>query len=369
MQGPTLALDDVSIPLVSPAAVMAAPALGGPAQGAPHQGKTDFWNNHQQATNSGVANLDPPVGVFVHDVEVESGSSRLVRGAIWFVGVLFTLTLGYVVWNFVANDQTPSQSLSKLWNLVMGAEDVAPVVEKPKVKKKLVAADPVNDETVHVKPVVSGRILANPYEHLENQMSDTHRRRTGVLTGEQAVATREGLNHQYYFQRYKAVLSLVGNRYDGSEPLLRDALQTGKFWMRMQAVMGLADMGYTVTPEDIKTALSEGHNELRERYFARYERGACTLGCQYVARGTLMFLNAPGRLAALRVMSADKNIETGDYMVAATFDSDERVRAFATTWLLSHPVSEDDWWRVYETIAEDDSDNPNTDAVLSARQG
>lgn len=370
MQAPTLALDDVSIPLIQGGLAMPAQIPSSPAQAAVHEGKVDFWHNLDQSEPVGVAHLDPPVGVFVHEVEAET--SRAVKATLWIAGALFTLSVGYIVWNFFSNAQTPSQSFGLLWKSIAGTEEVHPIVEKPKVKLKLIPGEVAAARPVAVARVVPGRIFENPYAHLENQMSDQNRRRTGVLTGDLAVQTREGLNHEFYYQRYRAVLALVGNRYDGSESLLRDALQTGKYWMRMQAVMGLADMGYDVSPDDIKTALSEGHDELRERYFKRFERGACTLGCQFVARGTLMFLNAPGRLAALNVMASDKNTETSDYMVAATFDADERVRTFATSWLLKHPVSESDWWRVYETIAEaiaEDSGDATADGTVTAPNG
>lgn len=348
MVGPTLALDlDITAPAVEGASLQTTSINDATV---PVAGKTEFWNAPQHPQG---AHFAAPVGVFFDEADdYASGTKRKIAAAIF--GGLFSLLGAGLAWNFFVNNVSPVDSLNNWWNLAMGVDEVTPVVHKPKAKKIDVAD--VVDDTPNIKPVIPGRILPTPYRNLTNEMADQHHRRNVRMTGEEENIIREGLNHEFYYQRFLAVQETVQLRRDGSEAILREALQDGKFWMKMYAVFGLADLGYKVSEDDIKQAFAGSHDELRERFLSRFEANECSLGCEYVLRGAMSFLHARPRLEALKVLGKNAAQSTGDYMVAATFDSDEKIRTYAKQWLLKNPVEESEWWRVYNAIAVEDSE-------------
>lgn len=367
MQGPTLALDDSPlIPAIG--SVVSPPAAGAHQQGATSDGKIEFWNEN----DVGQANFTAPTGIFVHDVYVAKESAN--RTAHLVLGLFAAILVCGFAWNAVANDQSPLNTLIQFWDLLTGPGEASMPVAKPiRPKRDLnqaVESEPKADAAPK-KAVHVGQTFATPYLNLENVLSEKMARRTGALHAELENQFREGLSHEFYYQRYKAVQDIVAARKDGSEPLLREALQFGKFWMRMNALIGLADMGYVVSDEDIKLAIGDAHHELSERFFARFVEGECNLGCQFVARGSLSYLSSSGRLQALKVMAKEISSITGEFMVAATFDQDERVRNFAQTWLLKHPVEESEWWRVYNEITADETEENSANAAgsVSVQQG
>lgn len=363
-QSQTLSLDETvipSTPIDAPALVV---DVGQPTfldaeselEIPPAEPHANFWHHE----DTGTSKMNAPAGVFIHEVyvakKVESDTPYIV------LGVLLIAVVGGFVWNSKINHESPFATLTHLFHLLSGTEENVRIVvanKSPKLPQQLPVEDVVAP-LIKRMPAPAGQTIENPYLHLINQLSEKPPRRTEVLKAKQENEWRAGLEHQFYYQRYKTVLEIVAARKYGSEALLRDALQFGKFWMRMAAVVGLADMGYEVKAEDIKMALGDAHRELRARYFARFEQGPCGVGCQLVARGAMSELDASGRLQILRVIASDTSAVTGDYMVAATFDSDLQVRDYATNWLLKNPVEETEWWRVYELIKGSPSSVPGS---------
>lgn len=356
MQSPTLTLDDTVIP-TEPIAVVSSGA--GPGQATyleaeseleipPADDPTNFWDHSQTA---GSQLNDGHKSMFVQDVFVtkkaSTSTSTLVLG-----GFILVIAGGFF-WNFAVNHESPKQTLTQLYHFLTGTQADVPVVVANKVPKRpsiKLAEVPAPAVLVHATTQV-GQTFENPYLRLKNELSEKPPRRTAILHAKEENQWRTGLENPFYYQRYKTVLDIVAARKYGSEAILRDALKTGKFWMRMQAVIGLADMGYEIKKEDIKMALGDAHRELRSRYFARLEQGPCGVGCLLIARGALSELDSTGRLQILKVIAKDHSMMTADHMVAASFDREKAVRDFAIEWLLRNPVEESDWWRVFDIIA------------------
>jgi HEAT repeat protein len=171
-----------------------------------------------------------------------------------------------------------------------------------------------------------------------------------ALTADQEAIFKAGLDHEFNYQRYKTILDLSAARAPGSEEMLREALESKKFWTRMRAVIALADMGAELTDEDIKQALGPSHSELRANFFKRFEKSTCTVGCYFVARASLPHLDAAGRAQVIRVISREPSDIRDAYLVAATKDQSPTVRKEAEAWLAEHAVDQavyDDIKRIY----------------------
>jgi hypothetical protein len=106
----------------------------------------------------------------------------------------------------------------------------------------------------------------------------------------------------------------------------------------MRALIALADMGDDITDDDVSQALGKTHSELRARFFKRFEKSPCSVGCFYVARAALKHLDFHGRAQVVRVISREASNVRDVFMVAATFDSSEIVRKTAEDWLATQDI-------------------------------
>jgi hypothetical protein len=97
-------------------------------------------------------------------------------------------------------------------------------------------------------------------------------------------------------------------------------------------------MGDDITDDDVRQALGRTHSELRARFFKRFEKSPCSVGCFYVARAALKHLESHGRAQVVRVISREASDVRDVFMVAATFDSSELVRKAAEEWLVTQDI-------------------------------
>lgn len=181
---------------------------------------------------------------------------------------------------------------------------------------------------------------------VKNEMGGDLPARGKSLSTDEESSFKAGLSHEFHYQRYKTVLDLAAAKAPGSEELLRSALDSNKFWIRMRALIALADMGDEITDDDVGQALGKTHSELRARFFKRFERSPCSVGCFYVARAAMKHLDAYGRAQVLKVVAREPSDVRDVFMVAATFDSSESVRQTAQDWLSNQNVDSAVWQEV-----------------------
>jgi hypothetical protein len=216
-----------------------------------------------------------------------------------------------------------------------GADPSSKVVEQ--VQK------PVTSNVDVVQPPASQAVPTgedNVWSHVKNELGGELPKRGTSLSADQEATFKAGLAHEFNYQRYKTVLDLAAINAPGSEEMLRQALESKKFWIRMRALIALADMGDEVTDNDVREALGDAHSELRARFFKRFEKSACSVGCFYVARAALKHLDASGRDQALKVVSREASNIRDVYMIAATFDRHEGVRQTAQNWLSTQSIDQ-----------------------------
>lgn len=195
----------------------------------------------------------------------------------------------------------------------------------------------------------------NIWNLIRNEMGGEVLPRGEPLSADQESSLKAGISHEFTYQRYKTVMELAELRAPASEELLRQALESRKFWIRMRALIALADLGDQITDDDVKQALGDAHSELRSRFFKRFEKGACSVGCFYVARAALKHLDAPGRRQALRVITREASDVRDVFLVAATFDSHPNVRQTAEEWLSTQSIDKSVWQDIKSKLGREDS--------------
>ena len=176
------------------------------------------------------------------------------------------------------------------------------------------------------------------WSHVKNELGGELPKRGESLSADQEATFKAGIAHEFNYQRYKTVLDLAAINAPGSEELLRQALDSKKFWIRMRALIALADMGAEVTDSDVREALGNAHGELRARFFKRFEKSACSVGCFYGARAALKYLDSLGREQALKIVLREASDIRNVYMEAATRDQSKKVQKVAFDWLSSNNI-------------------------------
>ena len=262
------------------------------------------------------------------------------------IGIAGLLVLGMIAM-ISFSDESSLDSLLSILGLASTEEHLPPMPKKNKKPAIQAIQSPVDITAPSNSSQSTPTNGANSiWSRLGNQMSDQQEELGPPLTSDQEATFSAALAHEFTYQRYKAVLDLAALKAEGSETLLRGALDSPKLWTRMRALMALAEMGDEITADDIKKGLGRAHSELRARFFQRFERSPCTSGCYFIARASLPHLDAQGREAVIRVIALEGDRIRDKFMAAATFDPSERVRTAAQKWVDAHSIADDVWSEV-----------------------
>ena len=269
--------------------------------------------------------------VVTHEVALSSGgmgksskkTALIAIGAI-FIGITALLLVG----PFTVDEILGTLGFSE------------PEIPQPKVapRKVVKAPDPLPTATRVGPGTPAAPKDDNVWSVIKNEMGDDLPELAAPLTADQESLLKDKLSHHFIYQQYVGVLEVSALRAKGSEELLRIALESKKFWTRMRALIGLADLGEDITDDDVKLALGDAHSELRARFFKRFEKSPCSLGCFYVTRAALSHLDELGRAQAIKVIAREKSEVRDLFMVAATYDKSDLVKSAAEEWLVYHSV-------------------------------
>lgn len=311
------------------------------------------------ADQTALWNFDEPIAtqsawtqpVMTHDVHLAETSKGATIRLSHVLLIPIIVCFGWFGWCFLSYGEHPNQSIDRFVAL-FSDDEVTSVVEQPQPVREIQARPATQQKSVApALPYPSaGMTAVNPYESLTNALAAPTLPLVD-MDGAEAFARWQQSMQGSYYQRYRVAEQVIAARAQGSEELLRQALQTGKFWLRMHALMALSDFGYSVSQDDIQTALQPSHSALRANFIKRFEASRpCAVGCQYVLRALMAHLDVRGKVAVLQVLGHHISPINAQYFVAATFDEDDSVRTAARSWLLKHPVGEREWWDTYRQI-------------------
>jgi hypothetical protein len=332
-------------------------SVGAPGQGSPQPSQSHLAPQQPQYEFNSMPEY----------TNIRSTTARQASKMNLLVGALVVIAGAFFLFQFLTYGHGPFEALTKIGSSdfthqeidsqlvnvpTVAAKQTPPMSAQVEVKAQNLTESPVIVASDPVLVKFAGETFENPYKGLLNPSIQSSFKLGKHIGTELENAYRMQLESPDYYVRYKAVSDIVAARQSGVEELLKVAISSGQFWMRMHALIGLADFGYAIDTVLVAQALGEAHSELRARFFERFGSSrACDVGCMFVVREAMKILDARGRREALRVVLLDASPVTLDFAVAASFDQDERVRKMAQTFLLQNPIEETRWHELYQVIA------------------
>ena len=139
-----------------------------------------------------------------------------------------------------------------------------------------------------------------------------------------------GMNHEFVYQRFKAIQEIRKQKVIAATDLLQQGLIDEKFWNRMYSAITLAEFGVPVTVAELGDAIEDTRSELIANFFRRFLKkpGAGEL---YIMRQMLRVADERGRLVLLQAIARSRDDLRDLYLVAATMEDSAKIKGWATT--------------------------------------
>ena len=265
----------------------------------------------------------------------------------WAGGVLL-VALGFIA--FTGPSEDPLENLFSFFDFGQSApdENVGPAPARKQVRVPEVA-DEV--DLSMQRPDFSLDMVSNPYWMLPNEPAPKPVAKKRVSAAEKET-WQNGIAHEFPWQQYKIITRLRAARRLGAAPILYEALDLEKFWTRMEALIGLAELGYSMDLKLVEKGLGSARPSLIKNYFKRYLRHTSE-GALYVLRFAIRVVDAKGRLMILRILSKKRDPINRIYMAAALYDPSPTIQLWLAEELEIRPVKGKTLSR-YQTIVVDD---------------
>jgi hypothetical protein len=168
----------------------------------------------------------------------------------------------------------------------------------------------------------------NPYWYLPNELSQKVTLPPGKWNPEQEEAWGSAADASLMWPKYQSLFEIRKTPLEGAEQVLW-RLSTGKkFWLRIMALMGLAEMGQKVDTAHVEQALEGVHPELIGRFVSRFEKTS-TVGERVILRHLVKLVNEDTRLSILRALISQKDRFTFLYLAAGSYDPGVSVAKFS----------------------------------------
>lgn len=264
----------------------------------------------------------------------------IAAGAVLVLGVIGFLGLGYL--------EQEGMSLEDLFSMIMGTDydpgmvDTLPTPKKPKktpAKKPELAegglpeASPLPETPLDIEPsgplVIPNKIDIDAYRGIPPGIPDIEPM-SRIWSAQEEEVWRRGITHSYPWQRYKTVLEVKSSRLIQSRVILWDALEDEHLWVRMRAVMALAEFGVPVKKLNVEKAIGLARKSLVANFVKRFIQKSSP-GERYVLKHAIAMVNSLGRISILRTFNNEgfhkESLEY--YVVAALNDPNWRVRRYA----------------------------------------
>ncbi|MFW7380546.1 MAG: hypothetical protein ACOH5I_17170 [Oligoflexus sp.] len=195
---------------------------------------------------------------------------------------------------------------------------------------------------------INRELIGNPYWPLPNRLQ-VETKSVTRMTPPQESRWRFGLNHQFTYQRYRTTREIRRSQIQGAAYLLFEALEQPKFWTRMEALFGLAEMGLQIDVDTVEKGISGTRSELVANYFRRYLENRPTAGELYVLRQAIRIVDARARLVILQVLANLGGDMNQLYLIGANYDPSDAIKAWLSRGRSAYTVSSTNRQR-YQTI-------------------
>jgi hypothetical protein len=262
-------------------------------------------------------------------VEVQQQGPKS-RAALYVVLAVLLAPIGYFAYEYLVNGVDP-MTLVEGW-MGSGAEPTEPT--EPRVAQTPAATQPVTQTTQ--APAVK-TVPGNPYWPLPNRILGQRAAIGRIWTTDEEEAFRGGLANRYVYQHFRTVQAVRQQRLRGSDIILWEALQDRKFWTRMFAAIGLAELNVEISLKNLEATVVGARSELIATFFERFVEKP-TPATLFIMRQMVRILDERGRLVVLRAIYASDDELRDLYLVAATQDPGRHVRQWITKALRRKPI-------------------------------
>jgi len=171
--------------------------------------------------------------------------------------------------------------------------------------------------------------IENPYWDLPNPMPVAKKPLSRWTRVEQGL-WREGIQHEYAFQRYHTLNEVRRYRLGGSEEILFAGLKDKKFWTRMRSLVGLVEFGVPIDIDVVESAMEHSRPSLVANYFKRFQRNM-TNAEAYILRQSIKVAGMKSRRSLIKSLSGHNDHYRNLYLAAAIYDPDPVVQKTART--------------------------------------
>lgn len=299
---------------------------------APEVQKIDIWAD----TSAGYSLGQEAAPVFMDgEVSEEKGKKKRL---IFLLGFLIVIGAFWVSEDYLPEGEDPvefvmsffTEGLEKDSFEVVESKAVAPVAEVADVREATAAQAPAEqDITGEVTPsskvgVDSRGVPLNPYWSLPNQLEGEIPSLGRVWSAQEEDSWRAGIMHRFLWQRYRTVEIVKEERLAGSEAIFLEALNESKLWLRMKAVMGLADFGFSVSFAATEKALGDAPTAQVQKFLKRFVKKS-TVGERYILRQIIRLVDEKSRRIILAALSKYPSRLRDLYLVAGSYDPGRRV--------------------------------------------
>jgi hypothetical protein len=284
--------------------------------------------------------------------EVVEGGAVAAGGGkpLMYLLLLVVLTvIGFAAYEFFVNERNPVDTVTAWVDQLAGGgadeSEPAPLTPEQKAKAKAAAAKRAKaaDEAMAAAAAKAkaaetlAPVVGNPYWALPNKIYGKLPL-ARLWTSDEEETFRAGITHRFSYQRWQTVQSIRKLRLSGSDVVLWDAMQDRKFWTRMAAAVGLAELNIELSLNVIEGLMTDQRSELVADYFERFTRRP-NGGQAFMLRQVVRLLDEKGRLIALQGIARSQDPLRDLYMAAATRDPGRHVQRWIARHLREHPIA------------------------------
>lgn len=271
------------------------------------------------------------------------GELELTPGGIKYRFVWLILLLvgagSYSAYEVLINDHNPFESmlvsLDELIKFGLGQDVAEPQTDATVATSVPQAGSPKKADSGPVSERADSKVSSNTskaYDGLPNKPPIQLAKVDAAKDAPTAVADEivAGMNHEFVYQRFKAIQEIRKQKVIAATDLLQQGLIDEKFWNRMYSAITLAEFGVPVTVAELGDAIEDTRSELIANFFQRFLKKPGP-GELYIMRQMLRVADERGRLVLLQAIARSRDDLRDLYLVAATMEDSAKIKGWATT--------------------------------------
>jgi hypothetical protein len=270
------------------------------------------------------------------------------------MGGLGLLCLTVWLIDFSDSGRMPWQTLGHYYEAFLGEPNVPTPVARKKSKNSdskpiEIAIAPEDRVPLPQNPVMFQNPYVNPDWRVDKKPELRDKKMSAGEERDLLKRLEDMDKDKKGFQKIVEIENLMKKREDGSEDALTQLLEDPKLWVRFNAGLALADLGYLVRNADLKRIVGDDPDDRIARFVARLaNKDRCSEQCLNLLGGLLAHVGPRARHAIIDAFEYRQLESVADAMVRASFDKEDGIRAKAIAWLLRNPVTDERWWKNYK---------------------